>query len=213
MMRSSWTVFTKLVMATTMGVGAMGCQSPGQRAKMVKEIESLRRNQERLERSLADRDLLAARLTQQIRNLQELGPDRPAAIFAPVQLEIASLSGGGDYDGKPGDDGVTIYLRPRDADGDPVKAPGRIKVQLLDNSTIESPRPLGVYVFSEPEELRRAWYSRFGTQHYALKCPFPPEAALPPTRKLNVSVEFVDYLTGATLTAVRELTFDASDRE
>ena len=118
---------------------------------------------------------------------------------------------GADYDGKPGDDGVTVYLRPRDADGHVVKVPGRITVQLLDNTDLGSPRPLGLYVFADPSELRKLWHGRFATQHYTLKCPFPPGTKLPDARRVTVSAEFVDYLTGATLTAVEEVPVSLTD--
>ena len=111
----------------------------------------------------------------------------------------------------PGDDGVTVYLRPRDADGDVVKAPGRISIQLLDNTNLRTPRVLALKVFDDPEELRKLWHGRFATNHYTLKCPFPPEVELPTSRRVTVSAEFTDYLTGATLTAVKEVSIAFPD--
>lgn len=154
---------------------------------------------------VAQRDTTIARLGKQIEDLKGFGPAQPADLFAPTKIEIASLSGGDDYDGKPGDDGVTVHLRLQDADGDVVKVPGRIRIQLSDNSVLGSPRVLGLYVFDSPDELRKQWHARFGTNHYTLKCPFPPEVRLPDSRKIIVNAEFVDYLTGRTLTAVEEL--------
>ncbi|UCC28868.1 MAG: hypothetical protein JSU86_11775, partial [Phycisphaerales bacterium] len=113
--------------------GVPACRSPGEWARLIKERDALRDDKERLERVVAQRDGTAARLHEQIENLQSFGPEHPADLFAPATIEIASLSGGADYDGQPGDDGVTVYLRPRDADGDVVKVPGRITIQLLDN--------------------------------------------------------------------------------
>jgi len=182
-----------------------GCVTPGERAKLIKENVSLRNDNERLQRVVAQRDGTIAQLHEQIRNLKDFEPGRPADLFAPVSLEIASLSGGADYDGKPGDDGVTVHLRPRDADGDTVKAPGRITIQLLDNSDLASPRVLGVYVFDDPEKLRNLWHGRFATDHYTLRCPFAPGTRFPESRRLTISAEFIDYLTGRTLSAVKEI--------
>jgi hypothetical protein len=184
---------------------ASGCVSPGQRARLVQENEALRQSNQRLERTVVQRDGTIVSLHEQIEHLKGFGPSRPADLFAPVRVEIASLSGGADYDNAPGDDGVTVYLRPRDQDGHVVKVPGKVTVQLLDNADLAKPRVIGVYEFSEPSELRKSWYGTFGTQHYTLKCPFPPSAELPQARRLTVAVEFVDYLTGATLTATREV--------
>lgn len=185
-----------------------GCNSSGARVQLAQENDSLRQNNQRLERTVQQRDSAIARLTRQIENLKRFQADRPADLFAPVSLEIASLSGGRDYDRRPGDDGVTIFLRPRDADGDAVKVPGRIEVQLLDNTVLGSPRVVGVYVFDDPDKLREFWHGRFGTNHYTLRCPFAPDVVLPESRRLTASVSFLDYLTGATLTAVKELTID-----
>lgn len=200
--RSSF-CFVGLGVALSLSVQA--CVSSGERSKLIQENEALQHDKQRLERVVAQRDGTIARLHQQVDKLEDFGPDRPADFFTPAKLEIASLSGGADYDGKPGDDGVTVYLQPRDAHGDVVKVPGRITIQLLDNTDMTSPHILGVYVFDDPEKLGRLWHSRFATNHYTLKCPFPPGARLPDTRRVTVSAEFVDYLTGGTLTAVKEV--------
>ncbi len=181
------------------------CKSPGEWARLRTENEAFRRDKQRLERLVTQRESTIAGLHEQVENLQGFRPDRPAALFGPVKIEIASLSGGADYDENPGDDGVNVYLRPRDADGDVVKAPGRITIQLLDNGNLASPRVLGVYVFDTPRKLRELWHGRFATHHYTLRCPFPPGANVPATRRVTVSAEFLDYLTGARLTAVKEV--------
>jgi len=191
--------------------GNPACISPGERARLVKDNEALRREKERLERTVAQRDGTIATLHKQIDDLKRLGPDRPADLFAPVTIEIASLSGGADYDGQPGDDGITVYLRPRDADGDVVKVPGLIKVQLVDNTVLESPRVLRVYAFDDLNQVRKTWHGKFGTQHYTLRCPFPPGVELPKSRRLLVSASFVDILTGATFTANQEVAFARAD--
>ena len=184
-------------------LAATGCGSPGERARLVKENQALRVEAETLERRIAQRDGTITLLHKQIRDLQGFGLDRPVDIFAPVKAEIVSRSGGADYDGEPGDDGVTVYLRLLDADGDAVKVPGRITVQLLNNTDLSSPRLLGVFQFDSVDRLRKAWYGKFGTQHYSLKCPFPYGDK--PPRRVDVKVEFVDYLTGRTLAATKEL--------
>jgi len=186
-------------------ITAVSCTSPGERARYIERAETLQRENQRLERSVADRDDTIAALTRQVDELKGFGPDRPADLFAPVKLEILSRSGGADYKSPPGNDGVTVYLRLRDADGDVVKAPGRITIQILDNSDLGNPKLLGVYVLHQPDQLRKAWYGRFSTQHYTVQCPFPAEALPQSPRKVDVKAEFVDYLTGASLTAVKEV--------
>ncbi len=188
------------------------CRSAGDWARLSRNNESLERDRQRLTDIIAQRDGQIALLHGRIENLEGFGRDRPAALFAPVKIEIASLSGGANYDGKPGDDGVTVYLRPRDANGDVVKVPGRITIQLLDNANLAAPRLLGLRVFDDPDQLGELWHGRFSTNHFTLKCPFPPGTKLPATRRVTVNAEFVDYLTGATLTAVKEVLISYPDQ-
>jgi len=187
-----------------------GCFSPGDRAKLSQEITDLRRAKESLERSLADRDATITTLGAQVNTLRGFDPNRPTDLFAPVKIEVAKLSGGGNYDDRPGDDGITVYLKPVDRFGDVVKVPGRITVQLLDNAVLATPRLIGVYIFDEPDKLAKAWYGMFGTSHYSLKCPFLPNTQLPLSGTLNVSVEFLDFITGITLTTTAEVRYSRS---
>lgn len=144
-------------------------------------------------------------MARQVADLQTLGSGRPVAAFAPSRIEIASLSGGTDFDGRPGDDGIAVYLRPLDTEGDAIKAPGRIRVQVLDTSRPGQPRVLAVCTIEEIEPLRQAWHGKFGTNHYTLRCPFDDGASVPDDGKVVVIAEFLDYLSGMTLTATREV--------
>ena len=111
---------------------------------MQKSNVTLRGKVARFKRVVEQRDATISRLTRQVETLNSFDADRPTDLFAPIKIEIASLSGGSDYDGQPGDDGVTTHLRPRDAYGDVVKVPGRIKIQLLENTKLGAPEALGV---------------------------------------------------------------------
>jgi len=193
---------------TALAVGLLlsgACSWNAERTKLVQEVGYLRDRTNVLDRLVAERDAALSDCERQIDTVTGFGSDRPADMFAPVSLEIASLSRGRDYDGIPGDDGVTVHLRPKDADGDAVKAPGTIRIQLVDNTDLGAPQVIKVYVFEDLDQLRGAWHSRFGTQHYTLRCPFPADAKLPGTRHLTVTAEFVDYLTGRTLRASKDV--------
>ncbi len=187
--------------------GLAGCGgNRGEVVRTLQERDALRVERDRLQREADGQRLTIQRLTAQNETLTRFGGARPVDLFAPVRIEILSRSGGADYDGKPGDDGVTVYVRPVDADGDPVKAPGELRVELTDASTMGRQSQIGLYEFREPSELRQIWYSRFGTQHYTARCPFPPGRRPAPGSRLLINVQFTDYLSGATLTAVAETT-------
>jgi len=200
-------VRARVTVAVTCAVGLSlgGCLSPGQRAELIQQREALRTERDGLKRQLAQRDGTITRLQGQVTHLQGFGRERAVDLFAPTRLEILSRSGGTDRDGAPGDDVVTVYLRLRDADGDVVKSPGKITVQLLDNDDLDAPRVLGVYVLDGPDELRRAWYGSFGTHHYTLRCPLQRSVTLPISGRVQANAQFVDFLSGRTLTATATL--------
>ncbi|MBI1825699.1 MAG: hypothetical protein HYR83_04865 [Planctomycetes bacterium] len=186
---------------------AVGCNSPGAYSNAIKERDTMKYRAERLEREIAERDATIEGLKSQISTLQGLDPNRRRIAFGPASIEIVSRSGGMDFDGQPGDDGIMIYLRPRDEEGDAVKAPGNVTIDLLDTTIAGAPRSVAVCTFDDPDALRKTWHSQLLTQHYSLRCPFPGEAKLPDSRSLLASVTFTDLDSGAVFKAEKEVSF------
>lgn len=199
----TWTVPLSIIA----GLLLPACNSNRRLAELTRENQALREDKQRLEHQAKECDDELASARQQVEQVKEFGSDRPADLFAPVDIEIASLSGGANYDDKPGDDGVTVHLKPKDADGQVVKVPGKITVQLLDNSDMAAPKVVAICEFEKPEDLRELWMGILGTSHYTIRCPFPDGAALPASRKLLVSASFVDFLTGKRLTTSKDISF------
>lgn len=79
---------------------------------------------------------------------QDAEPAAPRAFTAAPRSEVGEhapiaqlylnpfLTGGADFDGKPGDDGVTVVLEPRTADNEYVPQAGPISVVLLDPTQV-----------------------------------------------------------------------------
>ncbi len=80
---------------------APGCSERGDLIRMTKNRDALQVERDRLRRELDDRNVRIARLDQRVEALVQLGPDRPADLFAPVKIEIVGRSGGVDLDGCP----------------------------------------------------------------------------------------------------------------
>lgn len=191
-------------------VGISACNGPpDDRLRTCQQkVDALTQETAQLEQELLARDGRIAQLRQQVENLQELGPDRLKAMFVVDRIELASLTGGADYDGLPGDDGVTVYLRPLDADGHVLKAAGEIIIELLDTNLPGTPRSLGQYVCNDPAELRRLWHGRFLTDHYTIRCPWDPVIGPPTHRQVEVKATFNDFLTGKRLTTIKTVRVD-----
>jgi len=162
------------------------------------------------EKAIAERDAKIAALERQVEKTRPFQGVSIDKIVTVDRIQIVSRSGGEDFDGKPGDDGVVVYVRPVDSNGDVIKASGSFTVQLVDLATPGEPRSLGEYTFDDPDQLAKAWYGGFLTNHYTLRCKFR-EGAAPSTRELLARVTFVDFLTGHVHSASQSLTIKRID--
>jgi hypothetical protein len=181
---------------------------------LAQKVDALTDENAKLSRELAERDGAIASLQVQVDNLLELGPGRLDHLFAVERIELVRLTGGADYDGKPGDDGITVYLRPVDAQGDALKAAGEIRIQLLDLTDLGRPRELGLYVINDPGQLRTIWHSGLLTDHYTIQCPWRPGGGPPANREVTIRATFLDWLSGREFTAqkvVRVSVVDSAD--
>ena len=176
---------------------------------------STQRRISELEETLAQRDrqlaLAEATLEETQRRLVQaraITPEQLGKVFHPVRVEIASLTGGVDLDGRPGDDAVTVYVRPLDADGDVVKAAGDIRIELFGLAAPAGQRELGECRFSV-DEARQLWYGKLMTQHYTLRCAW----RVPPSNpEVTIRVTFVDFLTQRVMTDQRVVTVRLAPR-
>ncbi len=148
------------------------------------QIETLRKN--------------LAGTREQLLQARGLDPQRWERAFRPVDVRIATRSGGANYDNKPGDDGVTVYLQPIDRDGDVVKVAGEIRIQLYDLAAAPGRQLIGEYRVPA-EECGSHWYGKLLTQHFTVKCPWP--SGPPEHSNITIRATFIDDLTGNVMTA------------
>jgi hypothetical protein len=195
-------------------LAAGACQNEGAMIRdMQQRVAALEQDQQRCTQALADRDAIIASLRKRV----DAGPIFEGIdlndLFTVERVEIVSQTGGADFDGQPGDDGVIVYVRPLDAHGDFLKASGHFTVQLLDLTRPGAPRELATYVFSNRDELAEAWYGGLLTNHYTFRCTFPPRLSPRPPREVHVRVVMLDYLTGREFTDARTVRVDLIDAE
>ena len=189
------------LVVTVVGAGGCGPQNVDHAKMLAQELDRVTLENTALKQQMADRDATIESLRKQAEALADLGPTRLDHLFTTDRIELVRLTGGADYDGKPGDDGVTVYLRPVDAQGDAIKAAGEIRIQLLDLTEENRPRELGLYVLNDPGELRASWHGGFMTDHYTIRCPWQPGLGLPAGREVTVRATFLEWLTGREFTA------------
>ncbi len=175
----------------------LGCDTTGQtdlRRRVVRLEEQLREREQRLEAQQA----AIAELEQQLTTARGISKADLDKIFYPERIVIDKLTGGADYDDKPGDDGVTVYLRPVDREGDTIKVAGDITIQLYDLAAPPNRNFIGAYRVPA-DEVGKLWHGKFLTDHYTIKCPWPKGP--PAHEEITVRVVFVDFLTKRVVSA------------
>lgn len=177
-----------------------GCEGPSPYQRLQNKLHTSNQQISKLRRQ--NKQLRAALIAQgkQVETLQALGDLRLEKISHPIKIELSRYSGGRDTDETPGDDVLKVYLRPIDKHGSAIKAPGDVKIQLYDLAAPPEQNLIGEYKWSV-DEIQKHWKSSLMTQHYSLDCPL--ESDPPSHGEVTVRAEFVDYLTGFTLTAQR----------
>ncbi len=176
---------------------AAGCWTPTQ-GDVQQENRALREALRKRESELAAQATTIEQLHRQLTLARGLSDDDLKKIFYPERLEIDRLSGGADYDGRPGDDGVTVHLRPIDRDGDVIKVAGDIRIQLFDLAAPPDRNLIGEYTIPA-DQVGKLWHGKLLTGHYTIKCPWP---GLPPENPvITIRAVFVDYFTRRVVSA------------
>ena len=179
-----------------------GCVDSEKTVQEAKQRHELERKVAELERELQARDQTGRAQHAQIQTLQGIDPDRMKLIPHADRVEIDTLSGGYGGDARSGSEGVAVYLRTYDDEGDPVKAAGSVEVQVLDLGA-PADRQLLAECKLDGAALRKTWYSKFMTGHYTLKCPW--KSGAPQHSALTVRVRFTDLLTGRGFDLVKQV--------
>lgn len=200
-----------LILVAIAGMGMVGCfsRTDPHVLELQGQNDALKQKVDRLEQSLAPRDAQIASLERQVRELtsRQAAGGSYAPLFPVEGIEFARLTGGRDYDGRAGHDGVTVYLRPVDAAGSLIKTGGDITIQLLE---LPDDGPPGLYdtqEYKNVSELKELWQGGLLGGHFTLKLPWP-DGRPPSARRMLIAASFTDHLTGRTIRAEKTVEID-----
>lgn len=99
-------------------------------------------------------------------------PEQTKALYQVTGIKVNSLlTGGVDIDSKQGDELWTTLISPHDADGETVKLPADLELELVDLSQPEQNRRVGIWNF-DSEEVRSHWYSGFAGSGFRFELPW-----------------------------------------
>lgn len=99
-------------------------------------------------------------------------PEQTKALFKVTGVKVNNLlTGGVDLDNQAGDELWTTMITPHDVDGETVKLPADMELELIDLSQSGENRRVGVWTFSS-EEVRSHWYSGFAGSGFRFELPW-----------------------------------------
>lgn len=189
----------------------VGCLPPEPADPRITRIQELEDRVEMQGRELAAKDRLLAELSRRIQTLSNLNEDqRRDHLVQVASIEVERLSGGYDDDADGVDDGVVVYLRLRDADGDTIKQGGLAQVELYDLSAPQGRKQVGGSDVPA-EALSKLWYGKLMTSHYTIHVPWTTGSP-PAGRLITVVVRFTDLLTGRVFEAQRVVEIAGNER-
>jgi hypothetical protein len=114
------------------------------------------------------------------------------------------LTGGYDFDGHPGDEGLLVVVEPQNAAGQYVPLPGDLEIEVTDPAQTGPSARLARWTFDSSESAGTIKKSLLGRGMH-LQLPWPDHA--PKSEKLRVSVRYTPP-TGGTFTTHRPIRVD-----
>lgn len=145
-----------------------GCVTRGDTEALEAVLRSHENRIESLESELAEarEELLVAR--REVEHFRSQAAASGAVVLASEQSDVlfraeglrinTLLTGGLDEDGRPGDDVLSVVLEPFDNDGQTLKLPGDVTIELIDPALPGDEETIGRWSWPA-REVRNAWHA------------------------------------------------------
>lgn len=102
-----------------------------------------------------------------------LTSEQADVLFRAEGLRINTLlTGGLDEDDRPGDELLSLVLEPFDADGQTLKLPGEVTIEVSDPAADDGADNLGEWTYSA-DDVREAWHAGFIVTGFKFRLPLP----------------------------------------
>ena len=147
---------------------AGGCATTGDNAALESQLRAYETRVATLSRELEDvqEELVVAR--RETTHLRERTSESGEVVLAAEQAEVLFraeglrisklLTGGLDADDRPGDDVLSVVLEPHDSQGELVKLPGEVTIEVLDPALAGEKKTIGRWSFAA-SEVRDCWHN------------------------------------------------------
>lgn len=185
-----------LLCSCALAVLVAGCESPPiTKNPLADKVDKLSQENRELMRHIENIESRNKDLQKQIKNLHGLEVDVKLKDLCDLQsVRITKHTNLFDKDKDGKKETLIVYLQPVDQDGDIIKAPGDVHVQLLDLDKDKGPALLGKWHIAAGK-LRKLWFNALLKTNYRLTFDISDKID-DPNKSLTVMVTFTDYLTG-----------------
>ncbi|MHC4693543.1 MAG: hypothetical protein ACYS67_12445 [Planctomycetota bacterium] len=192
----SFTFITILLCFCALLASVAGCQSaPITKNPLAEKVDKLSREKRELMSHIEHIESTNKNLQKQITTLHGLKDDVKLKDLCDIQsVRITKHTNFFDKDKDGKKETLIVYIQPIDQDGDIIKAPGDIHVQLLDLDKDKDPTLLGKWHIT-PSKLRKLWFNSLLKTHYRITFDVSDKVENP-DKSLTVTATFTDYITG-----------------
>jgi len=176
-------------------IALAGCSGPDKQLPLLDKIAALTDENADLAKQIQADEVEKARLRKRIEVLSELPADvKGEKLYVLEQVKLTKLTNLYDKDKDGRKEKLIVYLQPIDRDGDILKAPGAVNIQLWNLEGEAEKAKIGDWQVN-PEELRKLWFAAVMGTNYRLT--FDVSGKIKDTDEpLTVKAAFTDLLTG-----------------
>lgn len=187
----------KLWFPLLMAILITGCDSANREIELNEELDELRIENRQLNNRMERRKEQIAQLKKQIKTLSDIHSEEDLEkIYDISDVKIGSYTDLYDKDKDGVKEKLIVYIQPTDIQGDTVKAPAKVQIQLWDLQKSSDQAKLKQWDIPA-EKLSENWFSSFMLAGYRLK--FDVSKIVEEfDHPLTVKVEFTDCITGKT---------------
>jgi hypothetical protein len=173
-----------------------GCESsPIRKNPLAEQVDKLSQEKREQMRHIEHIESRNKDLQKQINTLHGLEDDvKLKDLYDLQRVKITKYTNLFDKNKDGKKETLIVYLQPIDQDGDIIKAPGDVHVQLLDLDKDKDPALLGKWHIT-PNKLRKFWLNALLKTNYRMTFDVS-EKVKTFEKPLTVTVTFTDYLTG-----------------
>jgi hypothetical protein len=193
-------MLTCLALALSFGIlSVSGCGTPNRvNIELRKQNQQLQQQLSQLQHQHQADERIIQGLRDRSGTLPTLPTTRLEELFTTHGIEFGRLTGGADLDpGKPGDEGLAVFVNPVDQTGGKFKAAGTFDFDVFDLD--EPQHPLIGHWHFDLEQSKAAWTDALFQYGYTFTLPW--QKVVPHHPNLTVKGTFFDELTQTPFTA------------